>query len=1231
VNCKFKLSACRGPRIPAVALIGAMAACVEARTPTSSLGTAGFQATATQVSTAITHTLLTSGNNPVNQKVYTTAGISPAPNALITVAVLAHRATIGVDPPVGAPPSPTVSGAGMTWTEVATLTFDGPTPVKRLTIYRAMSAAPGSGPLTITFSPNVSNCQWIVSQWTGVETSGANGAGAIGQTGSTRGDGVSGLAVPLATFGNANNVAYGVFGVSSSTLAVTPGAGFTELSEQASGETAAGDLQAEGTPNDSTIDATWSTRNGGALAVEIKAGTTGPGVDALQSTVAASPAAIKAGSGTTAITVTVRDASGTPISRATVVLAATGSGNTLTPAGPTATDASGVATGSLTSTVAEPKILSATANGTAITQTYTVTVEPDAASALAFTVQPSNTAPGATITPAVQVDIRDQFGNRVTSAANNVTLAIGTNPSGGTLAGTPTLGAVGGVATFSDLSIAQTGTGYGLAASASGLTGATSNAFDIGAASVSAITHTLLTSGNNTVNQKVYATATISPAPNALVTVAVMGHNSTSAAPSPTLSGGGMTGWTEVATITFDPVATPHKRLTIFRAMSPSPGSGPITITFSGSQSNCQWIVSQWDGVDITGVNGAGAIGQPGSNRGDAVSGLTVTLAAFGRANNVAYGVFGVNKSVLAVTPGAGFTEIGEQPSAESPYSDLEAEWAKNRNTITATWTSLNAAALGVEIRAGNTGPVTVVSVDVTPASASVPVGGTEQLTATPKDAAGQPLTGRTVTWATDAPAVATVSAAGLVTGVGAGSATITATSEGKSGTASVTVTAGGQALVGEWSSVLPAPIVQLHVQLLPNGKVLSWGHDGDPLVWDPATRNFTAVPSPSPVFCGGHDFLPDGRLLVTGGEITSSHGLANTNIFDYRTTSWQAGPRMAQGRWYPTNTTLPNGEVLTIAGEDENGTTVSIPEVWDGTGWRRLTTASLVLPYYPRTFVAPDGRVFYAGAQQQSRYLDVTGTGSWINGPLRKFGERPYGPAVMYEPGKILYMAGGNPPTSTAEIIDLNQPSPEWTYTGSMAYARWNANATVLPTGEVLVTGGTRLGDRTDPAGATKAAELWNPATGRWTTLASNAVFRGYHSTSLLLPDGRVLHTGGGDCCRVPDNLNYELYSPPYLFWGARPIVTGATSGAVGYGQTLFVETPDGAGIAKVSLVRFGSVTHAFDQGQRLVPLSFSQAAGGLSVTLPASRTAVPPGPYMLFLVNGNGVPSVGRIMRVQ
>jgi galactose oxidase len=437
---------------------------------------------------------------------------------------------------------------------------------------------------------------------------------------------------------------------------------------------------------------------------------------------------------------------------------------------------------------------------------------------------------------------------------------------------------------------------------------------------------------------------------------------------------------------------------------------------------------------------------------------------------------------------------------------------------------------------------------------------------------------------------------------------------------------------VGQWSSVFPSPIVQLQLHLLPDGKVLSWGLVGDPQVWDPATGAFTAVPSPSLLFCAGHNFLPDGRLLVTGGHLSDDHGLPNTNLFDAATRSWQAAPPMARGRWYPTNTTLPDGEVLTVAGRDESGAAVTIPEVWNGTGWRQLTTASLALEYYPRNFVAPDGRIFYAGEEQPSRWLDVSGTGGWSDGPPRNFsGWRSYGSAVMYEPGKVLYVGGGDPPTNTAEVIDLNAASPAWAFTSPMAYARRHSNATILPTGDVLVTGGTSAPGFNDPAGAVHAAELWNPATGTWTTLASNAVIRMYHSTSLLLPDGRVLHTGSGDGARAADERNYELYSPPYLFRGARPSLTGFTPTVVGYGQTLFLETPDGADIAKVTFIRTGSVTHAFDQATRFVPLAFSQVSGGVSVSLPASRTTAPPGPYMLFLVNTSGVPSNGRIALLQ
>lgn len=440
----------------------------------------------------------------------------------------------------------------------------------------------------------------------------------------------------------------------------------------------------------------------------------------------------------------------------------------------------------------------------------------------------------------------------------------------------------------------------------------------------------------------------------------------------------------------------------------------------------------------------------------------------------------------------------------------------------------------------------------------------------------------------------------------------------------------GSEATVGKWSPPFPWPIIGLHTHLLRNRKVLTWGKFGVPYVWDPATpKVFTPVPSPDWIFCGGHTFLSDGRLLVNGGHISDDHGLPDANLFDPGTMTWLSRPAMAKGRWYPTTTTLANGEAVTIAGRDQNGLPVTVPEVWTGSAWRRLSTAPLKLPYYPRTFLAPNGSVFYAGENRASLYLSTTGTGSWDSVARRRYGVRDYGSAVMYRPGKILY-AGGGRTTNTAETIDLTRPNPTWEWTSPMAYHRRHLNATILPTGQVLVTGGTSGTAFTDESGAVFAAELWDPDTGAWTTLASNSVIRVYHSTALLLADGRVLVTGGGDAFGNDNHYDAELFSPPYLFKGTRPTISSAPT-AVGYNQPFFVGTPTATAIKRVTLVRLGSVTHAFDSNQRFNELAFVQASGGLTVTTPETSKVAPPGHYMLFLLNGNGVPSVARVIRIR
>ena len=191
------------------------------------------------------------------------------------------------------------------------------------------------------------------------------------------------------------------------------------------------------------------------------------------------------------------------------------------------------------------------------------------------------------------------------------------------------------------------------------------------------------------------------------------------------------------------------------------------------------------------------------------------------------------------------------------------------------------------------------------------------------------------------------------------------------------------------------------------------------------------------------------------------------------------------------------------------------------------------------------------------------------------------------------------------------------------MNNARRQLNATLLPDGKVLATGGSSGAGFDNSSAPVYAAEMWDPATEQWIAMASNTKYHGYHSNALLLPDGRILTTGGDD------QPNAEIYSPPYLFKGARPAITSAPA-SVTYGQTFFVQTANAASIAKVTWIRLPSVTHAFDMNQRINRLSFSQAAGGLNVTAPSNANLCPPGHYMLFILDGNGVPSIAKIIQI-
>jgi Domain of unknown function (DUF1929)/Kelch motif len=439
-----------------------------------------------------------------------------------------------------------------------------------------------------------------------------------------------------------------------------------------------------------------------------------------------------------------------------------------------------------------------------------------------------------------------------------------------------------------------------------------------------------------------------------------------------------------------------------------------------------------------------------------------------------------------------------------------------------------------------------------------------------------------------------------------------------------------GPAGVGAWDAEMNWPFGAVHTHVLPTGKVMFGGEwlDGalPPRLWDPATSALTVAPYAGyNVFCSGHTFLGNGLLLFAGGHIKDDYGFARASVFDPVAGTWTQLADMNAGRWYATTTTLATGEVVVVSGEVAGiGDVNPIPQVLDpvaGT-WRTLTTASRSVPFYPRQFAAPNGKLFVATPSEQSLWLDTSGTGAWSLGPPSHFGFRDYGGAVMLD-GKVLVMGGGDPPTNTAEMVDLDDPAPAWKVVAPMKFARRQLNATILPDGTVLVTGGSSGPGKNNESAPVLAAEVYDPASDTWTTLSSAAEFRGYHSTAVLLPDGRVL-TGGSTL-----KTTAQVFSPPYLFRGPRPTIAAAPD-RVAPGTRFHVETPDATRIVRVALVRLGSVTHAFDQNQRYVTLGFAPALGGLDVDAPPSFLRAPPGHYMLFLVDDDGVPSVASIIQL-
>ena len=498
-----------------------------------------------------------------------------------------------------------------------------------------------------------------------------------------------------------------------------------------------------------------------------------------------------------------------------------------------------------------------------------------------------------------------------------------------------------------------------------------------------------------------------------------------------------------------------------------------------------------------------------------------------------------------------------------------------------------------------------------------------------------------------------------------------------------------GPADAGAWQ-VLPfhSEVLAVHAALLPSGDVLFAAGSGNSLprfrspdfgdvakkiwvsvVWDPtispppgSDTDFFHPATPHDgagkvldFFCGGETFLPNGGLLSAGGTLVFAHpgagfaGRPDTVVFDPAAEQWVGRRAMQHGRWYPSLINLGDGRVLVTAGLSETGRrNTSIETFFPGSNaWQVSRTPQQFggLPLYAHLYLLADGSICYAGGHMDdgpadALRLDLTRDPVVVTPlpGLSQVSARDQCASVLLPPAQAqrVMIIGGAPGGGDAiknvDIADFSQPHPAYRPAAALAKGRKHLNATLLPDRTVLVTGGSGRNEAAPLA--TNEAEVYDPETDTWRTLATASVTRMYHSVALLLPDGRVVTAGGNPKQGTHvvwdhdpnEEMRIEIYSPPYLFKGPRPVINTVRT-QWRYGQTVNIASPDAGHLQWASLIRPGSTTHSFNTSQRLVDLPITaQAADSVQVTVPAEPNLAPPGWYMLFLTDNNKVPSIAR-----
>jgi hypothetical protein len=496
---------------------------------------------------------------------------------------------------------------------------------------------------------------------------------------------------------------------------------------------------------------------------------------------------------------------------------------------------------------------------------------------------------------------------------------------------------------------------------------------------------------------------------------------------------------------------------------------------------------------------------------------------------------------------------------------------------------------------------------------------------------------------------------------------------------------------VGRWDTPFALPIHAVHSAVMPNGKVLLWSYpfratessprllEGRAWIWDPAkgtgSDSFKQMPIPpsngaaqAVIFCSGGSLLPNGGVLVVGGTLKYQQsgvndwtGMKDIWVFDPWSETWTKQPDTNKGRWYPSQELLPDGRTLLLGGWDESGTAADNEDLEVFTAAASPTGVGTVelfpagrrqVQFYPHLFTMPTGQVLLGGPRGPDTAL-LTPTQvvdgatqdlfTWTDVPASDW--RNQGSAILEPAGpagstRVTQIGGNQPPgttqpsRATSETFDIANAVAGWVHRPTLNIPRSNFNAVVLPDSSVVAIGGSNgVNDiennyATWPDSRSRQIEIRDPATGQWRLGPAQAEDRAYHSTAVLLPDGRVL-SGGDDRPGTRTSDTGEIYSPPYLFRGPRPVIDSAPA-EVQWGRNLRVNV-SGPHAERVVLMAPGAVTHGVEMHAKHVELAITASDGaGVNAVAPPNANVAQPGWYMLFALSADGVPSVAKWVRV-